>query len=322
MATDNLSDLSHVNPLKQFLQNVGVGLCAKTDLMSVPKECVIDKTANDWPLWIDHPTTWVKWLNAIAADYPPLASNDLESLPLAGIAGDNWHFATLAKKGEVVGLIELSIESNKKSAFYALMDHLNWQSLEVLSGTGLLAGRCLLASLASTSSSDFLIEAGLEMIYRGAIPPWRDLSQHVISCSVSDRLLIEKDDLLRKLEIPCEENHRLPLPIALIIDSKISANRHDVFRIWARQDVDSLCLSHFVEGVASGGGVLHACVWSGEDALLSFMLKRESGALVAAVDDKGRTPLQLAIDLGSDSCENALRTYNGRRISNEILRHI
>lgn len=290
--------------------------------MSTPRGWVLDKTSNDWPLWIDHPTAWVTWLNAIAGDHTPLAPGHLDTLPQAGFAGDNWHFATFAKRGEPVGVIELAIESNKKEAFYALIGALNWESPEIAKGTGELAGRCFLASMGSVSSTDFLTEAGLELIRHGAMPPWRKLAQHLVSCSLPDRLLKEIDELLVKPEIPGEQNHQLPLPIALILDSRMGEGRHDVFRIWAREDLESLCLSHFVEGRPAGGGVLHACIWGGERSILSFLLRRQSFALMTSVDDKGRTPLRLAIELGSDSCENDLRTYNGRQIADEVLRHI
>lgn len=287
--------------------------------MAKKESWVYDLKSNNWPFGIEEPTFWVEWINNSGSTPIPLDKANPSIIPMAGFAGDNWQFSTFAKKGQPIGVIDLCIECGRSDSFHQIIEFIDWSSESIKNDAGVLAGLCFLSCPSPSPSNNFMLEAGIEMVCRGANAPWGILATHHYFCSLPDNMLKNKCDLLEKPDIPGHELHKLPIPMALILDKNMGSRRHIFFKAWLNIDSDSLCLSRFVGGKAAGGTVLHACVWANELNLLSILLMKLDSTQVDLLDDFGRSASHLSECLGMEECQKYFLTYNARKIAASLI---
>lgn len=284
---------------------------------------VDDRT--QWHLGVEHPTEWCEWLQTFDVEIP--ITQTIDALPMAGIAGDGWHLAALAKRGEPLGLLDLAIELNRIAALRSLVNSLNWQSPVVRAQAGMLAQRCFLLASNTFDRKESLFSAAIMLLARGAkIDDWIAVAKHTlpsVSSLKSFQLPNERKTSKKQIfELEAHQIFCMPVPMCLILSPASGVEGELAFAQWLLANPESMALCR-IEGTqesqANGAGISHACVWANKVQLLALGLRTSGKAWSEQTDFMGRTPLKLAVALEAFWMEKEFHSYNARSTAQAVL---
>lgn len=274
----------------------------------------------NWWLRLLEPTPVAHWLHAFS-----LGERDPDGLRWSwdaglfdpvGLAADGWGFSQLAGEGEAVDAPTVLVEAGFSLGLDEVLSAARgWVCPDRL---GALADRCVeLVDGGNAGEKSGAFSSFSVLLAHGAALDWGAASQAraVVHWSAPplpgamNSVSGSGDFGLKSVFVdpgaPSPWSMSLPLAFLFDLDLGVGAAGDLALSSFLRSGASSMGRCRLLSGDGSGGNVLHAAVWSGNERALSAALSVANEvplSWLSHVDDLGRTPLALAQDLGRQTC--------------------